>query len=366
MPGSNSTVRGGQYGEKETSVSRAELRQLQNSLVEAMEKMFDERLPLVRGRTKQHSSANSRRGLFGHSGQHGGGAHGHSIRPRVLIDDEDYYVSPKRKIQQECHQPKLSERNQKEKMRHSTIREKEWHQPKFSERVQNKKMRDSTIFEESHKTLCESDPQKLREKRDESCEELFTSNIIIPSILVPFAMQVHEENDVVNYDQPPIFDEEEQVIVNDNDTHAYVASQDVEVIVHQNLYENESHIAKMRESENKGELSDSTHYKVESVNNESVRDTLQKNRYLECRPSEDIFETNTLISTSSFVFPNVQVGDENREEMDAQDNTILVERNEKVAIQLNPLCVAQNLNHDMDNGNISEVQSLVLAPPKSL
>jgi len=52
--------------------------------------------------------------------------------------------------------------------------------------------------------------------------------------------------------------------------------------------------------------------------------------------------------------------------MDAQDNTKLVERNEKVAIQLNPLCVAQNLNHDMDNDKISEVQSLVLAPPKSL
>jgi len=64
----------------------------------------------------------------------------------------------------------------------------------------NKKMRDSTIFKESHKILCESYQQKLREKRDESCEELFTSNIIIPSILVPFAMQVHEENDVLNYD----------------------------------------------------------------------------------------------------------------------------------------------------------------------
>jgi len=145
-----------------------------------------------------------------------------------------------------------------------------------------------------------------------------------------------------------------------------VASQDVEVIVYQNLCENESHIAKMRDSENKSELSDSTHYKVESVNNESVRDIPQKNRYLEYRPSEDIFETNTLISTSSFVFPNVQVGDENREEMDAQDNTILIERNEKVAIQLNPLCVAQNLNHDIDDGKISEVQSLVLARPKSL
>jgi len=28
----------------------------------------------------------------------------------------------------------------------------------------------------------------------------------------------------------------------------------------------------------------------------------------------------------------VQVGDENREDMDTQDNTILVERNEKVAV----------------------------------
>jgi len=98
MPGSNSSVHGGRYGEKETLVSWAELCQLQNSLVEAMEKMFDKRLPVVCGRAKQHSSANSRRGLFGHSGQHRGGAHVHSIRPRVLIDDEDYYVSPKRKI----------------------------------------------------------------------------------------------------------------------------------------------------------------------------------------------------------------------------------------------------------------------------
>jgi len=98
MSGSNSSVRGGRYGEKETSVSWAELRQLLNSLVEAMEKMFDERLPVVRGRAKEHSSTKSRRGLFGHSGQHGGRAHGHSIRPRVLIDDEDYYVSPKEKI----------------------------------------------------------------------------------------------------------------------------------------------------------------------------------------------------------------------------------------------------------------------------
>ena len=78
---------------------------------------------------------------------------------------------------------------------------------------------------------------------------------------------------MVDYDQPPIFNEEDQVMAMDNDTYAYVASQDVEVIVHQNPCENENHIAKLRESENKSELCDSTHYEVESINNMSVRDT---------------------------------------------------------------------------------------------
>jgi len=62
-----------------------------------------------------------------------------------------------------------------------------------------------------------------------------------------------------------MFDEEDQVMAMDSDTYAYVASQDVEVIVHQNLCENESHIAKLRESENKSELCDSTHYEVENI-----------------------------------------------------------------------------------------------------
>ena len=44
-----------------------------------------------------------------------------------------------------------------------------------------------------------------------------------------------------------MFDEEDQVMAMDNDTYAFVASQDVEVIVHQNLCDNESHIAKLRE-----------------------------------------------------------------------------------------------------------------------
>jgi hypothetical protein len=131
--------------------------------------------------------------------------------------------------------------------------------------------------------------------------------MIIPSSSFSFdVMQVHEEHEVVKYDQPPIFDDDHQVMtidkgakislrlqhkvqieVNNNanashstdassvafeedlilgsfattatplplqnlvnyDTYAYVASQDVEVIVHQNLSENEGHIAKLRERE---------------------------------------------------------------------------------------------------------------------
>ena len=97
--GSNSSVRGDRYGEKEPSVSRTELRQLQNSLVEAMERMFDERLPTPRRwAPQQHSPTNSHGGLFGPCGQHGGGALGCSFCPRVLIGDEDNCVFPKRKI----------------------------------------------------------------------------------------------------------------------------------------------------------------------------------------------------------------------------------------------------------------------------
>jgi hypothetical protein len=176
----------------------------------------------------------------------------------------------------------------------------------------------------------------------------------------PFdVMQVHKENEVVNYDQPPIFDEEDQLMLmnkdakislylqhkdqiegNNNanathstdassiafeedlilgsfvtttapfpsqnlvkyDTYAYVASQDVEVIVHQDLCENEGHIAKLRESETKSELCDSTHYDLESTNNENVRDTPQTDREFECKSCEDIFENNTLISTASVFF----------------------------------------------------------------
>jgi hypothetical protein len=177
------------------------------------------------------------------------------------------------------------------------------------------------------------DTQKLSKKEHESCEDLFTTNMIIPSSsLVPCVMQVHEEKDVVKYDM-----------------YAYVASQDIEVIVQQYLCENESHLAKLRESENKRELCDSTHYDVESINNARVRDMPQKNRELECKSCGDIFETNTLISTSCVVFPNVHVCNENKEEMAAHDNSILVERSKEVGIHLNQLCATKSPSLVLDN-----------------
>jgi hypothetical protein len=93
MSGSKLSFHGGRYGEKEPPVFWGELRQLQNSLVEAMERMFDERLPVVHGRAKQCSPTNSHGGLFGHSGQHGELARGSSFHPRVLIGDQDCCVS---------------------------------------------------------------------------------------------------------------------------------------------------------------------------------------------------------------------------------------------------------------------------------
>ena len=62
----------------------------------------------------------------------------------------------------------------------------------------------------------------------------------------------------------------------------------------------------------------------------------------------------------------MHVCNENKEEMDAHDNTILVERSEKVAIHPKQLCAAQNMNHDEENDKISEASSMILAPPKCL
>jgi hypothetical protein len=45
MAGSDSSVHCGHHGEQEPPVAWAELHQLQNSLLEAMERMFNEHLP---------------------------------------------------------------------------------------------------------------------------------------------------------------------------------------------------------------------------------------------------------------------------------------------------------------------------------
>jgi hypothetical protein len=150
------------------------------------------------------------------------------------------------------------------------------------------------------------------------------------------------------------------------DTYAYVASQDVEVIVHQDLCENEGHIAKFRESETKSELCDSTHYDLEGTNNENVRDTPQTDREFECKSCEDIFEINTLTSTTSVFFPSVQVCNKNEGDMVVHDVTILVERDEKGANQPNQLYAAQNIKLDEAIGEISGTSSMILALPQLL
>jgi hypothetical protein len=56
MAASNSSVRGGNNEEEEPPVSRAELRQLGNSLLEAMERMLNEHLPPNGGRDPQQQN----------------------------------------------------------------------------------------------------------------------------------------------------------------------------------------------------------------------------------------------------------------------------------------------------------------------
>jgi hypothetical protein len=51
---SNSSVHGGNHGDGEPPVSRAELHHMADSLVEAMERMFNERLPMTGGQRLHH------------------------------------------------------------------------------------------------------------------------------------------------------------------------------------------------------------------------------------------------------------------------------------------------------------------------
>jgi hypothetical protein len=79
-----------------------------------------------------------------------------------------------------------------------------FHLPKLSVRVKKKELRDPTICKGSHKNLYEKDIQKLSEVEDRSCEETSLCNMTISSSFSFDVMQVHKENEVVNYDQPPI------------------------------------------------------------------------------------------------------------------------------------------------------------------
>jgi hypothetical protein len=54
MVGSNSSVHGGNHGDGEPLVSRAKLHHMADSLVEAMERMFNERLSVIGGRRLHH------------------------------------------------------------------------------------------------------------------------------------------------------------------------------------------------------------------------------------------------------------------------------------------------------------------------
>jgi hypothetical protein len=54
MVGSNSSVHGGNHGDGEPPVSRSELHHMADSLMEAMERMFNERLPMTGGQRLHH------------------------------------------------------------------------------------------------------------------------------------------------------------------------------------------------------------------------------------------------------------------------------------------------------------------------
>ena len=65
MAGFDSSVIGGNHGDEEPPVARAKLRQLGNSLLEAMERMFNERLLTAGGRGPQEEEFGDENSGFG-------------------------------------------------------------------------------------------------------------------------------------------------------------------------------------------------------------------------------------------------------------------------------------------------------------
>jgi len=107
MTGSNSSICGDRHGEEEPPLARAELRQMADSLLQAMERMLDARIPADGWRAPRHQfdksgAENSDAGhdcfrdgrgggrRAGHHGQDGGRAHGHGRGHHVRFDDEEF------------------------------------------------------------------------------------------------------------------------------------------------------------------------------------------------------------------------------------------------------------------------------------
>ena len=85
MTGSNSSIHGDRHGEEEPPVARAELRQMADSLLQAMERMLDARIPADGRRVPRHqfdesgaenSDAGHDRFRDGHDGGRWAGHHG--------------------------------------------------------------------------------------------------------------------------------------------------------------------------------------------------------------------------------------------------------------------------------------------------
>jgi len=107
MTGSSLSIRGNRHGEEEPPVARAELRQMADSLLQAVKRMLDARIPVDVRRAPRHQSDESGAENFdaGHDrfrdgrgsgrraadhGQDGGRAHGHGRGHHVYFDDEEF------------------------------------------------------------------------------------------------------------------------------------------------------------------------------------------------------------------------------------------------------------------------------------
>lgn len=116
--------------------------------------------------------------------------------------------------------------------------------------------------------------------------------------------------------------------------------------MYQNPCEDESHIAKLSESDKKSELCDSTICKVESIPIEYMRDTPKEKREIDERPSKIIFEPNNLPSISSVVSHIVQADQANKE-LNIQEPPPLEEKDEEITMVGEGMPAALGLHDDI-------------------